>query len=46
MSRIDRDVPPYMLVEGNPSHVRSLNLVALKRNNFSSEQVSLLKKSL
>lgn len=28
MSRIDRDVPPFMLVEGNPSKVRSLNLVA------------------
>jgi UDP-N-acetylglucosamine acyltransferase len=45
MSRIDRDVPPYMLVEGNPSHVRSLNLVALKRNNFDSEEISLLKKA-
>lgn len=31
MSRIDRDVPPYMLVEGNPSRVRSLNLVGIKR---------------
>lgn len=31
MSRIDRDVPPFMLVEGNPSRVRSLNLVGLKR---------------
>lgn len=31
MSRIDRDVPPYMLVEGNPARVRSLNLVGLKR---------------
>ena len=45
MSRIDRDVPPYMLVEGNPSYVRSLNLIAFKRNNFSSEQVSLMKKA-
>lgn len=45
MSRIHRDVPPYMLVEGNPSHVRSLNLVALKRNNFDSEQMSLMKKA-
>ncbi|NEQ24637.1 MAG: acyl-ACP--UDP-N-acetylglucosamine O-acyltransferase, partial [Microcoleus sp. SIO2G3] len=25
MSRIERDVPPYMLVEGNPSRVRSLS---------------------
>ncbi len=31
MSRIDRDVPPYTLVEGNPCRVRSLNQVGLKR---------------
>ncbi|HEY9906241.1 MAG TPA: acyl-ACP--UDP-N-acetylglucosamine O-acyltransferase [Thermosynechococcaceae cyanobacterium] len=31
MSRIERDVPPFMLVEGNPARVRSLNLVGLKR---------------
>lgn len=45
MSRIDRDVPPYMLVEGNPSHVRSLNLVALKRNKFDSDDIALMKKA-
>lgn len=31
MSRINRDVPPYMLVEGNPARVRSLNMVGLRR---------------
>lgn len=31
MSRINRDVPPYMLVEGNPARVRSLNLIGLRR---------------
>lgn len=31
MSRIVQDVPPYMLVEGNPARVRSLNQVGLKR---------------
>lgn len=31
MSRIDRDVPPYMLVEGNPAQVRTLNVVGLRR---------------
>jgi UDP-N-acetylglucosamine acyltransferase len=31
MSRINRDVPPYMLVEGNPARVRSLNRVGLGR---------------
>jgi UDP-N-acetylglucosamine acyltransferase len=37
MTRISRDVPPYMLVEGNPARVRSLNLVGLKRAGFMDE---------
>ncbi|HIK33654.1 MAG TPA: acyl-ACP--UDP-N-acetylglucosamine O-acyltransferase [Oscillatoriales cyanobacterium M59_W2019_021] len=49
MSRIDRDVPPYMLVEGNPSRVRSLNLVGLKRSGIAQleggEVFALLKKA-
>jgi len=45
MSRIDRDVPPYMLVEGNPSRVRSLNLVGLKRAGLTSSELELLKKA-
>jgi UDP-N-acetylglucosamine acyltransferase len=45
MSRIDRDAPPYMMVEGNPSRVRSLNLIGLKRAGFSSEDIGLLKKA-
>ncbi|MCP2728491.1 acyl-ACP--UDP-N-acetylglucosamine O-acyltransferase [Limnofasciculus baicalensis] len=45
MSRIDRDVPPYMLVEGNPSRVRSLNLVGLKRAGMSAEELGQLKKA-
>ncbi|WP_348252014.1 acyl-ACP--UDP-N-acetylglucosamine O-acyltransferase [Trichocoleus desertorum] len=31
MSRVTRDIPPYMLVEGNPIRVRTLNQVGLKR---------------
>ena len=34
MSRIERDVPPYMMVEGNPSRVRGLNQVGLKRSGI------------
>ncbi|MDB9315431.1 acyl-ACP--UDP-N-acetylglucosamine O-acyltransferase [Spirulina sp. CS-785/01] len=45
MSRIDRDVPPYMLVEGNPGRVRSLNLVGLKRMGITGEEISQLKKA-
>ena len=39
LSRALHDVPPYMLVEGIPAHPRCINIVALKRNNFSAEQV-------
>lgn len=35
MSRIDRDVPPYMLVEGSPPRVRSLNLVGIRRSGVT-----------
>lgn len=45
MTRIDRDVPPYMLVEGNPSRVRSLNLVGLKRSGMPSNNFQSLKKA-
>jgi UDP-N-acetylglucosamine acyltransferase len=42
LSRIYHDVPPYMLVEGNPSKVRCINVVGLKRNNLSAEALSAL----
>ncbi|MEQ8386969.1 MAG: acyl-ACP--UDP-N-acetylglucosamine O-acyltransferase [Coleofasciculus sp. A1-SPW-01] len=45
MSRIDRDVPPYMLVEGNPARVRSLNLVGLKRAGINGGSLGDLKKA-
>ncbi len=45
MSRINRDVPPYLLVEGNPARVRSLNLVGLKRKGFDKEAIKQLKKA-
>jgi len=45
MSRIDRDVPPYMLVAGNPARVRSLNLTGLKRRGYSSNDIAQLKKA-
>ncbi|MBE9130148.1 MULTISPECIES: acyl-ACP--UDP-N-acetylglucosamine O-acyltransferase [unclassified Coleofasciculus] len=44
-SRIDRDVPPYMLVEGNPARVRSLNLIGLKRAGIAVDQMGQLKKA-
>jgi UDP-N-acetylglucosamine acyltransferase len=45
MSRIVHDVPPYMLVEGHPSIVRCVNIVGLKRQGFTSEEISSLSES-
>jgi UDP-N-acetylglucosamine acyltransferase len=42
LSRIYHDVPPYMLVEGNPSKVRCINVVGLKRHNMSHETIASL----
>lgn len=36
-SKVVKDVPPYMLVDGHPAVVRGVNVVGLKRNNVSSE---------
>ena len=45
MSRINRDVPPYMIVEGNPAKVRSLNLTGLKRRGFDRDEIKELKQA-
>jgi UDP-N-acetylglucosamine acyltransferase len=36
---VTRDVPPYILVAGNPAEPRSVNAIGLKRSGFSEEQV-------
>ncbi len=41
-SRIYHDVPPFMLVDGNPSKVRCINVVGLKRNGITSEGIDAL----
>ena|SRR5436190_10560093 len=42
LSRVLHDVPPYMLAEGNPSRPRCINVVALKRNDFSLEAIAAI----
>ncbi len=34
MSRIERDVPPFCIVEGSPSRVRALNRIGLQRSGL------------
>ena len=44
-SRILRDVPPFMLVEGNIARVRTLNQVGMSRAGLTKDDISLLKKA-
>ena len=37
MTRVDRDVPPYCLVEGHPGRIRGLNTVGIKRKNLDKD---------
>ncbi len=38
LSKIVKDVPPYMMVDGNPACVVGINIVGLRRANFTEEQ--------
>jgi len=42
-SKIVRDVPPYMIVDGNPARLHGLNIRGLQRHDMSSEQIAALK---
>ena len=44
-SKISKDIPPYMIVDGNPALVWGINVVGLKRNGFSPERRALLKRA-
>ena len=38
MTRVERDVPPYCLVEGHPARVRGLNRVGLRRSGLADRE--------
>jgi UDP-N-acetylglucosamine acyltransferase len=43
-SAISQDVPPFMLVDGNPLAVRGFNLEGLKRRGFSPARLAAVKR--
>lgn len=45
LSKITKDVPPYMMVDGNPASVRGINTVGLRRNGFCPERRTLIKRA-
>jgi UDP-N-acetylglucosamine acyltransferase len=45
MSRVERDVPPFMVVEGNPSRVRAINRIGLERAGLDPETLQSIKQA-
>jgi UDP-N-acetylglucosamine acyltransferase len=44
-SGIGKDVPPYVLVSGNPAKPHGINVEGLRRRQFSSEQIACIKRA-
>ena len=42
-TRVVRDVPPFMIVEGNPAKVRCINVVGCSRSGMRKETITQLK---
>jgi UDP-N-acetylglucosamine acyltransferase len=42
-SAVSQDVPPFMLVDGNPLAVRGVNVVGLRRREFSAKRIAAVK---
>lgn len=42
-SHVAQDVPPFMTVEGNPLAVRAVNLTGLRRREFSTERIAVIR---
>jgi UDP-N-acetylglucosamine acyltransferase len=42
-SAVTQDVPPFMLVDGNPLAVRGFNAIGLRRRDFSNERIAAVK---
>lgn len=45
LTRVIRDVPPFMVYEGNPARVRKVNTTLLERSKFPPEQIDRLKRA-
>jgi UDP-N-acetylglucosamine acyltransferase len=42
-SHVAKDIPPYMVVDGNPLTVRAVNLVGLRRRDFSDQRIAAIR---
>ena len=44
-SKVTQDIPPFMLVEGNPAQVRGINSIGLQRRGIAQDSQSEIRKA-
>jgi UDP-N-acetylglucosamine acyltransferase len=44
-SKVVQDVPPFMIVDGNPAETRTINKIGLERNGLSEETQTALRQA-
>lgn len=44
-SKIVQDIPPFMIADGNPAAVRTVNVIGLERHGFGAEAVRHIKEA-
>lgn len=42
-SKVEKDVPPFLIGDGQPALIRGLNIVGLQRASFTGEQIARIK---
>ncbi len=42
-SKVTHDVPPFMVVDGNPASTRGINMIGLQRRGFSEDDIRSIK---
>lgn len=45
LARIAKDVPPFMLVEGNPAEVRGINSIGMARRGYAPDHIAAVKEA-
>jgi len=44
-SKVTQDIPPFMLVEGSPAQLRSINSIGIQRRGISNDALAEIKKA-
>ncbi|MDT8284584.1 MAG: acyl-ACP--UDP-N-acetylglucosamine O-acyltransferase, partial [Thermovirgaceae bacterium] len=45
LTKVVKDIPPFTLADGHPARIHGLNVIGLRRNGFSQEQRTAVKRA-